>query len=1338
MNNRTTRSSATRPSRSTVKALAVVLALTWLPAIHPWPVLAQEVISCSLNGFCLSNGVSNLLGLPNGTLKIVGFQPWDVVVKGTAQTAWAPLEAEARASLAGLHGVANDNRLPHTALNELRVLMFMRLLSIAQKRSQGMPITGVEQDALDMLRQLVAQSRTTAAQKAIDQYHGWQADPCHYTVPAGFGFDQYEPGPQCGVGGVMVAGPPRPPTKEQFTAYGGALAMKEQEAQIKEAKRVALGFSASDPAFVYDTSADLQAAFRDTDKALAIEIGVLGAVAAGSVAGIAALASTTVASTFAAMAGSFAIFGTAPSTVAVGAAASAGAIGVGVAAALPAIIIAATVIAVVFTIQFFEDQSVLPMLQESLDRSKELPDVWAVAGSDTGRVELFSVFMYQTLPGYDAERLAQVTPTPPTQRQPGDPEFEVNGQTTDVIETKAPDGKLQQTFMSRGWFVTRTQSAAGLWGPWQWNLTLQYRGALLSDAGTHTVGIQPSGFFHTYRSQALAIQNATKVTQFDALNALFQPQTIKWSGNQAPRLSPTVSATPVINSFVTFTAGASDPDGDSIVAVKWFFESPTRNVPKPSFDQCTIDPALVIDPVSGVALECPWVPADDVGTGVGTTYAHPGTWRVMVMAKDDEGAISSEQFTVSVGNLAPTLVMTQMPTPDSAGGIPEGQTVQVMGTLNYPSLDDGTYGALTKLVIEWGDGQVTQRMYPCTADLNVPSDLACVVSTTGTHAAFPGQTLPAGPWSFGFTHKYAYGSAGSSISNPSQIKVYAVTTLGAWSQFERVNFTATNVAPTLELRPTCSLVPAADGACVGDVREVPVGQPLTINARIYDILEANHFVKVIWGDGTSSALAPGCTDAECPNFVGWPGSTPPFFGLFPKYIRLSHTYQSVGTYPITILVDDGGPNGKVPQSASALIFGVSDLGGPTDVSSASPATFSYTSVAPSGATPTVTPTCEGGSVSSQTSTSFTCTFDDVATKTVRKARLRAVISGTTFDRSLDVNVTTRPTVVSAITGPPTATAGTTETYTYTASYSTLQLVFVQPTCGSNADAIASAEGSITCKFRDVDTQVTTDVGITISALGGSASSTLAVTVMPDVTPPVLTLPGPITVSSTSNAGANVTFTVAAADAVSGPSQFICSAFSGQLFPIGSTSVSCSASDWTGNVATGSFAVAVVDATPPTLTLSGSQKLDATSPSGAVTTFTAAASDAAPLAPPVTCVPASGSTFAVGTTNVVCSATDAAGNTASGTVAITVVGAEDQIAALERWVEQLPIEAQLQKQLLSALKKGEAAAVSGDQQAACKELAKVVSIVNKAGTRLTKAQVNKILNDVDRIRAVLAC
>ncbi len=158
----------------------------------------------------------------------------------------------------------------------------------------------------------------------------------------------------------------------------------------------------------------------------------------------------------------------------------------------------------------------------------------------------------------------------------------------------------------------------------------------------------------------------------------------------------------------------------------------------------------------------------------------------------------------------------------------------------------------------------------------------------------------------------------------------------------------------------------------------------------------------------------------------------------------------------------------------------------------------------------------------------------------------------------------------------------------------------------------------------------------------------------DTTPPTLTLPADITAEATGPTGAVVTYSATATDLVDGSVAVVCEVLSGATFPIGTTHVSCSATDAHNNTAGADFNVTVVDTTPPDLTLPADMTVEATSAAGAVATFSATATDIVDGSVAVTCTPASGSTFALGTTVVSCSATDAHNNTASGSFTVTVV------------------------------------------------------------------------------------
>ena len=153
------------------------------------------------------------------------------------------------------------------------------------------------------------------------------------------------------------------------------------------------------------------------------------------------------------------------------------------------------------------------------------------------------------------------------------------------------------------------------------------------------------------------------------------------------------------------------------------------------------------------------------------------------------------------------------------------------------------------------------------------------------------------------------------------------------------------------------------------------------------------------------------------------------------------------------------------------------------------------------------------------------------------------------------------------------------------------------------------------------------------------------------TPPTLTLPPDQTVEATGPDGATVTYTVSASDAQDGTLAPSCSPASGSVIPLGTTTVNCSVTDSGGLTATGSFTVTVQDTTPPSLNLPGNITVEVGKP--AVVTYTATATDLVDSSVPVSCSPASGSTFALGQTTVNCSATDAHHNTATGSFTVTV-------------------------------------------------------------------------------------
>lgn len=180
------------------------------------------------------------------------------------------------------------------------------------------------------------------------------------------------------------------------------------------------------------------------------------------------------------------------------------------------------------------------------------------------------------------------------------------------------------------------------------------------------------------------------------------------------------------------------------------------------------------------------------------------------------------------------------------------------------------------------------------------------------------------------------------------------------------------------------------------------------------------------------------------------------------------------------------------------------------------------------------------------------------------------------------------------------------------------------------------------------------------AATNTATKSFNVTVN-DTTLPVITVPADITAAPKSAAGAPVTFTATATDDVDGAVTPACVPASGQTFAIGATTVTCTATDKAGNMASKSFKVTVSTPTAPTITVPADRTVGATGASGDVVTYVVTATDAIDGTDPVTCAPASGATFPVGLTTVACTSTNSAGKTASKSFLVTVLPPDAPVA-----------------------------------------------------------------------------
>jgi hypothetical protein len=146
---------------------------------------------------------------------------------------------------------------------------------------------------------------------------------------------------------------------------------------------------------------------------------------------------------------------------------------------------------------------------------------------------------------------------------------------------------------------------------------------------------------------------------------------------------------------------------------------------------------------------------------------------------------------------------------------------------------------------------------------------------------------------------------------------------------------------------------------------------------------------------------------------------------------------------------------------------------------------------------------------------------------------------------------------------------------------TLSYTLAAGSCGSaNVTVVAQdSGGTATCAGpRGSDT---------------SAAYTFKISTAADTIPPVITCPANLTAAATSAAGAVVTYTATATDNCCLAS-VVCAPASGSTFPIGSTAVTCTATDGAGLTATCTFSITVRDVQtnrPPIAVISSEQLID---------------------------------------------------------------------------------------------------------------------------------------------------
>jgi hypothetical protein len=238
---------------------------------------------------------------------------------------------------------------------------------------------------------------------------------------------------------------------------------------------------------------------------------------------------------------------------------------------------------------------------------------------------------------------------------------------------------------------------------------------------------------------------------------------------------------------------------------------------------------------------------------------------------------------------------------------------------------------------------------------------------------------------------------------------------------------------------------------------------------------------------------------------------------------------------------------------------------------------------------------------------------------------------------------------------------TDETFTFFATQATHQLTFV-PTAGWGGTfgfivddiSIKKKLGSITNNFNNTaDASGTYPVGVTnvvwtiVDCTGEAHTCNQTVTVN-DNQPPVITCPANIAVNNDAGlCGASVGFAATATDNCSATITY--SHASGSVFPVGTTTLTATATDAAGNTAECSFNVTVTDNEAPIISLANVFSCYEANNNGCTINLGVTASDNCAVASLTSNAPAC---FPVGTTTVTWTAMDVNGNSSTATQTVT--------------------------------------------------------------------------------------
>ena len=190
---------------------------------------------------------------------------------------------------------------------------------------------------------------------------------------------------------------------------------------------------------------------------------------------------------------------------------------------------------------------------------------------------------------------------------------------------------------------------------------------------------------------------------------------------------------------------------------------------------------------------------------------------------------------------------------------------------------------------------------------------------------------------------------------------------------------------------------------------------------------------------------------------------------------------------------------------------------------------------------------------------------------------------------------------------------------------------------------------------------------------------------------------------------------------------------------GSTTVTFFAEDNAGNVEDPQTLLVEIDQTEPVLDLPDDFTVNASIPAGAVVSYAASANDATSGIDSFSCAPMSGDLFPNGSTTVDCTATDVAGNEATGSFEVMVLDASDQLQALIQYLADSDAPTGFKNSRGSQLNAA-ASSLSGDNiNTTCNQLAAFIdSVQAQSGKQISVELADELITRAEQIRLALDC